>query len=67
MEDEIMNITSATFAVPDEGEQPTSIQAVIDGQQMSVPMDPRNRHYKEILRQTKAGKLKIEGKNNGFN
>ena len=62
MEDETMNITSATFAatmMPDE--QPTSIQAVIDGVTLSVPMDPRNRHYKEILRQTKSGKLKIEG------
>ena len=62
MEDETMNITSATFAattMPDE--QPTSIQVVIDGETMSVPMDPRNRHYAEILRQTKAGKLKIEG------
>jgi hypothetical protein len=26
---------------------------------MSVPMDPHNRHYKEILRQTKAGRLTI--------
>ena len=62
MEDDTMNITSATLVptmMPDE--QPTTIQAVIDGQQMSVPMDPRNRHYAEILRQTKAGKLKIEG------
>jgi len=62
MENETMNITSATFAetmMPDE--QPTSIQAVIDGVTMSVPMDPLNRHYKEILRQTKSGKLKIEG------
>ena len=68
MEDETMNITSATFAatmMPDE--QPSTIKAVIDGVPTSVPMDPRNRHYKEILRQTKAGKLKIEGKNNGFN
>ena len=54
-----MNITSATFAVPDEGEQPTSIQAVIDGVTMSVPMDLRNRHYKEILRQTEAKTLVI--------
>jgi hypothetical protein len=59
MENETMNITSATFAVPDEGEQPSVINVVIDGQQMSVPMDPRNRHYKEILRQTKAGRLTI--------
>ena len=61
MEDETMNITSATFAatmMPDE--QPTSIQAVIDGQQMSVPMDPRNRHYKEILRQTEAKTLVVQ-------
>ena len=60
MDDETMNITSATFAattMPDE--QPTSIQAVIDGETMSVPMDPRNRHYKEILRQTEAKTLVI--------
>ena len=62
MDDETMKITSAVFAatmMPDE--QPSTIQAVIDGVTMSVPMDPRNRHYKEILRQTKSGKLKIEG------
>ena len=55
-----MNITSATFAVPDEGEQPTAIQAVIDGRAWSVPMDPLNRHYKEILRQTEAKTLVIQ-------
>ena len=61
MEDnQTMNITSATFAVSDEGEQPTAIQVVIDGQQMSVPMDPHNRHYKEILRQTEAKTLVIQ-------
>ena len=61
MEDEnTMNITSATFAVPDEGEKPTSIQAVIDGKSWSVPMDPANRHYKEILRQTEAKTLVIQ-------
>ena len=61
MDNETMNITSATLSLPEEGEQPASIQAVIDGVTMSVPMDPLNRHYKEILRQTKSGKLKIEG------
>ena len=61
MEDnQIMNITSATFAALDEGEQPTAIQAVIDGKEWSVPMDPRNRHYKEILKQTKAKTLVIQ-------
>jgi hypothetical protein len=61
MKDNQMNITSATFAVPYEGEQPTTIKAVIDGVTMFVPMDPLNRHYKEILRQTKSGKLVIGG------
>ena len=57
-----MNITSARFQatmLPDEA--PTSIKAVIDGKEWSVPMDPSNRHYKEILRQTKSGKLVIGG------
>ena len=61
MEDNQMNITSATFvATMMPGEQPTSIQAVIDGKEWSVPMDPRNRHYKEILRQTEAKTLVIQ-------
>ena len=62
MENETMNITSARLQatmMPDE--QSSTIQAVIDGVEWSVPMDPLNRHYKEILRQTKSGKLKIEG------
>ena len=62
MEDQTMNITSAVFApLSEEDEAPTSIQVVIDGVTMSVPMDPRNRHYKEILRQTEAKTLVIEG------
>jgi hypothetical protein len=60
MDDSQMNITSATFVVPDEAEQPTAIKVVIDGVEKFVPMDPRNRHYKEILRQTKAKTLVIE-------
>ena len=60
MDNETMNITSATFSLPEEGEQPASIQAVIDGVTMSVPMDPLNRHYKEILRQTEAKTLVIQ-------
>ena len=62
MEDETMNFTSAVFApLSEEDEAPTSIKVVVDGVTMSVPMDPANRHYKEILRQTKSGKLVIEG------
>ena len=53
-----MNITSATYQVND-GEN-TSITATIDGITMSVPLDPANRHYAEILRQVEAGELTIQ-------
>jgi len=35
------------------------IKATIDGIEMSVPLDPDNRHYAEILRQVAAGELTI--------
>ena len=55
-----INITSARFqATIRPNQEPDTIQAVIDGETMSVPMDPRNRHYKEILRQTEAKTLVI--------
>jgi len=31
----------------------------IGGQEMSVPLDPANRHYAEIMRQVEAGDLVI--------
>ena len=40
-----MQITNARF---DEG---GSIQATVDGQEMSIPADEGNRHYAEILEQ----------------
>ena len=52
-----MNITSAQYNA-DEGTN-VSIQATIDGVEMSVPLDPANRHYAEILRQVEAGTLTI--------
>ena len=36
------------------------ITAVIDGVTMSVPLDPANRHYAEIMRQVEAGELVIQ-------
>jgi len=38
----------------------TSITATIDGTEMSVPLDPANRHYAEIMRQVEAGELTIQ-------
>jgi hypothetical protein len=37
-----------------------SLTAVIDGITMSVPLDPMNRHYAEILKQVAAGTLTIQ-------
>ena len=42
-----MNITSAQYTQVD-GENNT-IVATIDGEEMSVPLDPANRHYEAIL------------------
>jgi hypothetical protein len=53
-----INITSAQYAVDIDGNN-SSIQATIDGITMSVPLDPANRHYAEILRQVEAGTLTI--------
>jgi len=53
-----MNITSAKYAAY-EGSN-SSINATIDGVEMSVPLDPANRHYAEILRQVEAGTLTIQ-------
>ena len=36
------------------------VQATIDGEAMTVPVDPANRHYAEIMRQVDAGELTIE-------
>ena len=53
-----MNITTAQYNVGMDGNN-FSIQATIDGQEMSVPLDPANRHYAEILKQVEAGTLTI--------
>ena len=53
-----MNITSAKYQAHD-GEK-TSIKATIDGLPMTVPLEPANRHYAEILGQVEAGTLTIE-------
>jgi len=52
-----MNITSAKYNAQDGTN--LSICATIDGIEMSVPLDPANRHYAEIMRQVEAGELTI--------
>jgi len=53
-----MNITNAQYKA--EEETNTSINATIDGVEMSVPLDPANRHYAEMMRQVEAGTLTIQ-------
>jgi len=61
---EQMNITSAQYVsyVSPIGDVSSNviIKAVIDGVPMSVPLDPANRHYAEIMRQVEAGELTIQ-------
>jgi len=52
-----MNITQAQYTTTDS--DIVSIVATIDGITISVPLDPANRHYDEIMRQVEAGTLTI--------
>ena len=53
---ENMDITSAKY--PDNND-PQSVEIVVDGVTMYVPLDPDNTQYAEIMRQVKAGTLTI--------
>ena len=68
-----MNITSAQYTqgtVLNEAEElvldgiNASINATIDGVEMSVPLAEGNRHYDEITRQVAEGTLTIEEADN---
>ena len=52
-----MNITAAQYVAWDGVND--SIAATIDGIEYSVPLDPDNRHYAEIMKQVAAGELTI--------
>jgi len=62
---EQMNITSAQYVTNIMNGQNDSINAVIDGQMIFVPLDPANRHYAEIMRQVEAGELVIQEADSG--
>ena len=55
---ENINITSAQYVSDMDGNN-DHIITTIDGQEVSVPLDPANRHYAEILKQVDAGTLTI--------
>ncbi len=54
-----MDITSAQYTRGFNDIGNSSIKVVINGFEMSVPLDPANRHYAEILKQVEAGTLTI--------
>ena len=54
-----MNISAAQYAVDLNGNN-IAVQATIDGQELSVPLDSANRHYAEIMRLVEAGELVIQ-------
>jgi len=54
-----MNITDAQYKKDIDGIL-NSVTATIDGAVWSVPLDPANRHYAEILEQVKKGTLTIK-------
>ena len=53
-----MNIQSAQYMAEDGVNM--SITAIVDGYITSIPLDPANRHYAEIMRQVEAGELTIQ-------
>lgn len=53
-----MVISSAKYHQTFDGEN-SAIFATVDGILMSVPLDPANRTYAEIMRQVEAGTLTI--------
>jgi len=56
--DNIMTITNAKYGLA-KGVKKT-VSATVDGGLLSIPMDPDNRHYAEILRQVADGTITIE-------
>ena len=55
-----MDITNAQYYLHHIDNSNDGIRATIEGVEMSVPLDPANRHYAEILRQVADGTLTIQ-------
>ena len=55
-----MNITLAQYIKNSDGTDNDSIKAIINGKVWSVPLDPDNTDYAEILKQVKEGTLTIK-------
>ena len=54
-----MNITDAQYKKDIDGNI-NSVTATINGRVWSIPLEPANRHYAEILKQIKEGTLTVK-------
>ena len=54
-----MEIKNAKYMQSRIEKENIGITAKIDGEDMTVPLDPNNRHYREVLKQVKEGTLTI--------
>ena len=55
-----MKVENAEYIYDLDSETKISIKVTIDGKPAVVPLDPTNRHYKEIIKQVKEGTLTIK-------
>ena len=55
-----MKIENAKYGKDHKTGENCCVNCVIDGGHFSVPMSEGNRHYAEILKQVKEGKLTIK-------
>jgi hypothetical protein len=55
-----MKIENAQYGKNSETNENSSVNCIIDGSKWSVPLDPNNRHYAEILKQVEEGTLTIK-------
>ena len=54
-----MEIKNAKYLKDIVDNKNMAVNAEIDGEKLTVPLDPNNRHYAEILKQVAAGTLTI--------
>ncbi len=57
---EPMTITDAKYQKNPDGTKNVTIQAMVNGTKMWIPIDEGNRHYQEITLQVEEGTLTIE-------
>ena len=54
-----MEIKNAKYLKDILDDKIMAVNAEVDGENMTVPLDPNNRHYAEILKQVEAKTLTI--------